>query len=647
VLGLYNNLIEPLIDLSRKQQIRSMALNLATSEVGVTVSSFTSACPGCPASNTLVDAPERVWLSEPSSVKSLNNTSDIITDTSSPSPSKTIEDTFDLTQSLTLDFVQLSTAQPSVAINTAGIYCWHSYSSNPKVFSVHASVDGEKYFLAGKYIGRGKPSAGLILFSLENPIYLQNVRYVRFDFEETYGGNQVYVNRLHLYESTPDVVKLFVNDRLNVDDSPVISTPATTEATSMFGEQIDDSLEKLQESLVYQYSSGLDDSLNDLALSNVLLRNSLDHGSKSSITATTSTTSTTTNNNSKKNKKTNKKTNKDNTGFGVHLHRSGSMDIHIPSSIAYDNGQRPTTHVRIHGGNSTLSSDMLGRDEPLPVLQGKSSMKMPELSSWEISQAVRKPLSEQLNSMCEQVAELADRRGIREHKLRAFDLTKEKDRNNQDNGVEEEYKENNNKQNTANPNENALLLQLQTSLSSCVRQASSLEERVAFIESEMDSMKQMMRKLLESTGADATGKSVQQPSSSKKLTEANMGVIKTKHIVVDLLKRWEKDMVTSVFEPSVRNAIRKFESKLNKRLSILEHSINDKQQEKRAQESKTAWAVGADIRTEQMMLRVDPIKSSIEEQNHLVSRLQEKMEEKAKTLRLIENLKRSSSSEIQ
>ena len=48
-----------------------------------------------------------------------------------------------------------------------------------------------------------------------------------------------------------------------------------------------------------------------------------------------------------------------------------------------------------------------------------------------------------------------------------------------------------------------------------------------------------------------------------------------------------------------------------------------------------------------MMLRVDPIKSSIEEQNHLVSRLQEKMEEKAKTLRLIENLKRSSSSEIQ
>ena len=507
-----------------------MSLNLASTEVGVVVSSFTSACPGCPPSNTLVDAPERVWLSSPSTDNAQSYSSTPTKDNTtglSESP-----------QSLTLDFEHLSSAQPSVAMHTAGVYCWHSYSSNPKVITVHASTNGEMFHVVGKYIGKGKPSAGLILFPLDRPVLLNTVRFLRFDFEETYGGNQVYVNRLHLYESTPNVVRLFVDDHATAATDPAsVSTPATTEATSMVGERIDDSLAKLQESLVYQYSSGLDDSLNDLALSNIRSGRNDDRVDNrvGNRMGNHHTSEEVANNEATKNGA---------SGFGVHLHRSGSMDIHIPSTVVGANGVRPTTHVRIHGGGSgggnndgttgttgttgtnashTNTKEMVARDGTLSLSkittrnkqQGKS-VPIPELSTWEISQARRIPLSEQLSAMCEQVANLADRRGIRDrNNLRASALTKETttpEKERRPNQYDTEYQSNGtgafstqhrNKQIDQPPNEAVLLQGIQTSLSTCVQQASALEERVSFVETQMISMQQTMKMLLESNGGDS------------------------------------------------------------------------------------------------------------------------------------------------
>ena len=119
---------------------------------------------------------------------------------------------------------------------TAGLYCWRRYSSNPKAVAVYMSREGlhqqqssdtadspessmakltaesRAFKLAGRTVLSGKPTAGLILFALDTPIRMDECRRVRFVFEETFGGDQVYVNRLHLYESTPDVVQLFVDD---------------------------------------------------------------------------------------------------------------------------------------------------------------------------------------------------------------------------------------------------------------------------------------------------------------------------------------------------------------------------------------------------------------------------------------------------
>ena len=687
-----------------------MALNLASAEVGVTISSSTSACPGCPASNTLVDAAERVWLSEPLS-SSDNEEDDDNTSTYQP-------------QSLTLDFSQLSTAQPSVTMHTAGVYLWHSYSSNPKVISIFSSKDGASYSLVGKYAGKGKPSDGLILFELDTPVHLRQTRFVRFDFEETYGGNQVYVNRLHLYESTPDVVKLFVDDfveggsggggggvssgggsRSGRTDLAGVSTPATNEATSVVGVRIDDSLAKLQESLVYQYSSGLDESLDDLM-----------HDRQHE----------------------NDEQQQDDNGFGVHLHRSGSMDIHIPSTAVGGssiNGGRPTTHVRIHGGGS--SSPSVERRSSLlsPSSSSSSSssstttrttrhmdqrggnhlssesaslpLVQPHLSTWAIDLAVRTPLSDQLSAMCEQVAELADKKGIQNHNLRSF--------NSDDNhrllatGGATKTVETVETVETAETAENAktadepaptgVLQDLQISLRDCAVQASSLELRVQNVEIEMNSLKDMMRKVLERTGGDITGGMRERGRDDDGTTATTpplpppppppsegISVLETKRVVVDALKRWEKDMVTSVFEPSVRNAIRKFETrfegKMSKELASLRegngnsrysgrekkssvliyerdrgaqraryqtnvaetHKGNQSNQAAAENEYLRSWAVGATINVENAMKssnkRMLPASPEMV-QLKLVTRLQEKMEEKAKKLRAIESLHRS------
>ena len=687
-----------------------MALNLGSSELGVTVENQFPSCSGCPASNALVDAPERVWLSEPPTETTTTPTHPSTGTGSSTSTGPSISYQ---PQSLTLDFNQLSSAQPSVVVNTAGVYCWHSYSSNPKVISVHASVDGDVFQLVGKYVGTGKPSAGLILFALDKPVALKQVRFLRFDFEETYGGNQVYVNRLHVYESTPDVVKLFVDDldhaSRNMDgvesDLPEVSTPATMEAASMMGESVGGSLAKLQESVVYQYSSGLDDSLDDALSRSIELKSE----------QTRSARSTQRDQNGRTMGDREEAGAHEDPGFGVHLHRSGSMDIHIPSSVAgrSNYGERPTTHVRIHNGDgsdgstavqSTLSSSTAAAASSLSsssniassstlsstststsvlaVAVGAASPTTtttttttttntasptsgPSLSSWAISQAVRTPLSDQLHSMCAQVAELADRRGILDHNLMAMQhvvTTSEskeakEDTEDTENKTVTENKATAKKIDETIPNNRVqqeqtheqsdvnLLSTLELSLRQCAQQASSLEERVASVEDEISSLRQMMQTILERTG-DHTTRTVHRASSPAPTTALH--ALEVKRVVVDSLKRWEKDMVTSVFDPSVRNAIRKFETKMNKRMSKLEQSV-DKKQEKAVRqavaEQQTAWAVGASMRTEQVGATIIPPSPEVIEQRVLVSRLQEKMAAKAKTLLAIETLQHAAMSE--
>lgn len=54
-----------------------------------------------------------------------------------------------LPQSLVLD---LSAFEPRPeSIGCLGFYCWHDYSSNPKLLQVKVSCDGKKYFEIGLF----------------------------------------------------------------------------------------------------------------------------------------------------------------------------------------------------------------------------------------------------------------------------------------------------------------------------------------------------------------------------------------------------------------------------------------------------------------------------------------------------------------
>tara|TARA_B100000795_G_C22670796_1_gene387849 strand:- start:96 stop:869 length:774 start_codon:yes stop_codon:yes gene_type:complete len=181
------------------------------------------------------------------------------------------------------------------------------------------------------------------------------------------------------------------------------------------------------------------------------------------------------------------------------------------------------------------------------------------------------------------------------------------------------------------------------------------------------------------------------PSNTNNTNNTNnaLDVLGIKRIVVDSLKRWEKDMVTSVFDPSIRSAIKKLEIKINRKISTLDEGrqnkytaaaqpsttngtfrvgvqipvVNKEKEEKEEKEenretrttktiratqqsttteSQTAWAVGANMRTMQVTSRgMLPASPKMIEQQVLVSRLKDKMEAKAKTLRLIEHLQKS------
>ena len=336
------------------------------------------------------------------------------------------------------------------------------------------------------------------------------------------------------------------------------------------------------------------------------------------------------------------------------------------------------------GGNH-LSSESAS----LPLVQ-------PHLSTWAIDLAVRTPLSDQLSAMCEQVAELADKKGIQNHNLRSFNS----DGNHRllaTGGATKTVETVETAETADEPAPTGVLQDLQISLRDCAVQASSLELRVRNVEIEMNSLKDMMRKVLERTGGDITGgmrergrdddgTTAPPPPLPPPPTSEGISVLETKRVVVDALKRWEKDMITSVFEPSVRNAIRKFETrfegKMSKELASLRegngngrylgrekkssvliyerdrgaqqagyqtnvaqtHRGNQRKQAAAENEHLRAWAVGATINAENAMKssnkRMLPASPEMV-QLKLVTRLQEKMEEKAKKLRAIESLHRS------
>ena len=132
---------------------------------------------GCPITNILEKETKSIWLSHES-----------------------------LPQEITLNLDKKYFIHYPKKLSAIGIYCWHAYSTNPKVIEILLSNNKNLNFLSlGDFDLELKP--GLQLLHLDEDLLLDNEENklndnicIKLIIKETFGGKRTYINNLSLYE---------------------------------------------------------------------------------------------------------------------------------------------------------------------------------------------------------------------------------------------------------------------------------------------------------------------------------------------------------------------------------------------------------------------------------------------------------------
>ena len=137
----------------------------------------TSEMNGCPITNILDKEQKSIWLSEES-----------------------------LPQEILLHINKSYFKYFPKKISTIGIYCWHAYSTNPKLLEILLSVNSTKNYISlGNFDLGLKPGMQLLQLDedllLENDSKLNEDIYIKIIIKETFGGKRTYINNLSLYEN--------------------------------------------------------------------------------------------------------------------------------------------------------------------------------------------------------------------------------------------------------------------------------------------------------------------------------------------------------------------------------------------------------------------------------------------------------------
>ena len=137
----------------------------------------TSEMNGCPITNILDKEQKSIWLSEES-----------------------------LPQEIILHLNKSYFKYFPKKISTLGIYCWHAYSTNPKLVEILLGVNSTNdYISLGNFDLGLKP--GMQLLQLDEDLLLENDNklneniYIKIIIKETFGGKRTYINNLSLYEN--------------------------------------------------------------------------------------------------------------------------------------------------------------------------------------------------------------------------------------------------------------------------------------------------------------------------------------------------------------------------------------------------------------------------------------------------------------
>lgn len=144
-----------------------MSTNWANHILGAKLIDFSSEIVGCEAENVLDNDISSIWL----------------TDDGIP-------------QWLCLSLSEIR-ASKDIVIRTIGWHCWHPYSTNPQLVTVHVSSDGHK-FKKWDTLHAQSPNKSILLFCIA-PISVAVYPFIAFEVNHTFGGNQTYMNKVYLF----------------------------------------------------------------------------------------------------------------------------------------------------------------------------------------------------------------------------------------------------------------------------------------------------------------------------------------------------------------------------------------------------------------------------------------------------------------
>ena len=152
------------------------AFNYLSEKNNISISFCSSQTKGCNAKNILSENPKSIWLSD----KNVPQT--IIINLSS------------------------MTKSPSNYFKYFGIFCWHAYSTNPKIIQVSFSENNNKYYVIGEFELSMSPSPQFFQFdNITIKKNIKKIKYLKLIVKETFGGNRTYINQVFLYDDKVDI----------------------------------------------------------------------------------------------------------------------------------------------------------------------------------------------------------------------------------------------------------------------------------------------------------------------------------------------------------------------------------------------------------------------------------------------------------
>ena len=208
-----------------------MSVNWASAELGTSLVDFSSQVNDCEAQNVLESSMNSIWLTEEG-----------------------------LPQWFCLSLQNIQKSR-DVVIRTVGWHCWHPYTTNPQIVTVHVSSDGSK-FKQWDTFKAASPQRGTQLFCCA-PISASIYPFLAFEVTETFGGNQTYLNRLFLYSdeiaTSPPVSLNDTTKSINIGNSESSSKVDRSDVSTINSDSIKSDKMVLQnlESVIYDNTTSM------------------------------------------------------------------------------------------------------------------------------------------------------------------------------------------------------------------------------------------------------------------------------------------------------------------------------------------------------------------------------------------------------